>query len=75
MPFQTAIVSVAIAQSDLLSKEAYLVDRISHKNRDKMRHLKAICFIRPEEDSINALIEELREPKYGDYYLCKYFDI
>jgi len=32
-----------------------------------MRHLKCICFVRPTADTIQLLVNELREPKYGEY--------
>src|SRR5277367_5766430 len=32
-----------------------------------MRHLKCICFVRPTSDTIQSLVNELREPKYGEY--------
>ncbi|KAI8871608.1 vacuolar protein sorting 45A [Ramicandelaber brevisporus] len=65
----TAIVSVIATQTQLLSKETFLVDRIDNPNREKMRHLKCICFIRPTEQSIQRLVTELRQPLYGDYYI------
>lgn len=34
-----------------------------------MRHLNAICFVRPTSDSIQFLIDELRNPKYAKYEL------
>lgn len=36
-----------------------------------MKHLKCICFLRPTRETLQYLIAELREPSYGDYYLCK----
>ncbi|CAB4389595.1 unnamed protein product [Rhizophagus irregularis] len=65
----TPIISNVMTQSSLLSHETYLVDRIDNKNRDRMRHLKCICFIRPTSETIQMLVEELRDPRYGDYYL------
>ncbi|KAF2457109.1 vacuolar protein sorting-associated protein 45 [Lineolata rhizophorae] len=62
-----SIISTATTQSALLNHEVYLTDRIENQNREKMRHLRCLCFIRPSPDSIQALIEELREPKYGEY--------
>ena len=35
-----------------------------------MRHLRCLCFVRPSPDSIQQLIEEFRDPKYGEYYIC-----
>ncbi|KAG8532059.1 uncharacterized protein KY384_003696 [Bacidia gigantensis] len=61
------IVSTAITQSALLNHEVYLVDRLDNASREKMRHLRCICFVRPSPDSVQGLIDELREPKYGEY--------
>lgn len=51
------------------------MDRIENNTRDKMRHLKCVCFLRPTAASIEKLIQELRDPCYGDYYLCKIKDL
>ncbi|KXJ94575.1 glucose inhibited division protein A-domain-containing protein [Microdochium bolleyi] len=63
------IVSASVTQSSLLSHEVYLTDRLDNPNREKMRHLRCLCFVRPSPDSIQLLIDELRDPKYGEYYL------
>ncbi|CDS02676.1 hypothetical protein LRAMOSA00081 [Lichtheimia ramosa] len=65
----TPIVSLVTTQSNLLTKECYLIDRIDNRNREKMKHLKCICFLRPTPETLRYLIDELREPAYGDYYL------
>lgn len=64
------IVSAATTQSALLNHSIYLTDRIENADREKMRHLRCLCFLRPSPDSIQLLVDELREPKYGEYYLC-----
>ncbi|KAI1826165.1 GIDA-domain-containing protein [Xylaria intraflava] len=64
-----SIVSTAVTQSSLLNHEVYLTDRLDNQNREKMRHLRCLCFVRPSSDSIQFLIDELRDPKYGEYYL------
>ena len=33
--------------------------------------MKCVCFLQNSEDSLEALEEELKEPKYGEYYLCQ----
>lgn len=66
----TPIVSLASTQSDLLTHQVYLTDRIDNARRDRMPHLKCICFLSPSEDSFEAVKRELSEPKYGEYYLC-----
>ncbi|KAJ3030294.1 UNVERIFIED_CONTAM: vacuolar protein sorting-associated protein 45 [Siphonaria sp. JEL0065] len=67
----TPIISTVVTQSQLLAREVYLIDRVENKQREKMKHLKCIGFVRPSAESIQNLVEELRDPRYGDYYLCK----
>ncbi|KAL2351824.1 vacuolar protein sorting-associated protein 45 [Cryomyces antarcticus] len=62
-----SIVSSATTQSALLNHEVYLTDRLDNQTREKMRHLRCLCFVRPSPDSIQFLIDEFREPKYGEY--------
>jgi vacuolar protein sorting-associated protein 45 len=64
-----SIISTAVTQSALLSHGVYLTDRLDNQNREKMRHLRCLCFVRPSSDSMQFLIDELREPKYGEYNL------
>lgn len=64
-----SIVSTAITQSALLNFEIYLIDRLDNVNRERMRHLRSICLVRPTPDTVQLLIDELREPRYGEYYI------
>ncbi|KAI9793389.1 MAG: vacuolar protein sorting-associated protein 45 [Peltula sp. TS41687] len=66
-----SIVSSAITQSTLLNHEVYLIDRLDNQARERMRHLRCLCFVRPSPESVQFLIDELREPKYGEYHLCR----
>ena len=61
------IVSTAITQSALLKHEVFLIDRLDNSTRERMRHLRCLCFVRPSPDSVQHLIDELRDPKYGEY--------
>jgi vacuolar protein sorting-associated protein 45 len=65
----TPIISISLTQSSLLSHEVYLTDRIGNTNRDRMRHLKCIALLRPTTESIDALEQELKTPKYSNYTL------
>ncbi|KJA16499.1 hypothetical protein HYPSUDRAFT_147686 [Hypholoma sublateritium FD-334 SS-4] len=65
----TPIVSLAATQSTLLSHQVYLTDRIDNRKRDRMPHMKCVCFLQNSEESLESLEEELKEPKYGEYYL------
>lgn len=64
-----SIISTAITQSSLLNHEVYLIDRLDNAGRERMRHLRCICLVRPSPETIQLLIDELRDPKYGEYYL------
>lgn len=63
----TPIVSLVYTQSEILQKEVYLLERVSNSSREVMTHLKAIVFVRPTQASIDALVTELKRPKYGQY--------
>ncbi|KAL1686281.1 Sec1-like protein [Schizophyllum commune] len=65
----TPIVSLASTQSTLLAHQVYLTDRIDNKKRERMTHMKCVCFLQNNEDSLEAMQLELKEPKYGEYYL------
>ncbi|KAI0300333.1 Sec1-like protein [Russula brevipes] len=65
----TPIVSLASTQSILLSHQVYLTDRIDNSKRERMAHMKCVCLLQNSEESLAALEAELREPKYGEYYL------
>ncbi|KAI9897447.1 hypothetical protein N3K66_007303 [Trichothecium roseum] len=64
-----SIVSTAITQSALLNNEVYLIDRLDNVGRERMRHLRCLCLVRPSPETIQLLIDELRDPKYGEYHL------
>lgn len=37
--------------------------------------MKCVCFLQISEDSLAALEDELKEPKYGEYYLCQWVNL
>ena len=60
------------AQSEVLRKEVYLFERIDGGGqREIMKHLKCICFVRPTKENVDNLCHELKFPKYGSYYICE----
>ncbi|KAJ8100424.1 Sec1-like protein [Lipomyces tetrasporus] len=65
----TPILSMISTQSLLLKNEVYLMDRLDNSNRERMRHLRCLVFVRPTNDAIQAIVDELRDPKYGEYEL------
>ncbi len=65
----TPIISTSFTQSSLLSHEVYLTDRVDNSSRDRMRHLNCVALLRPTPQSIAALTNELRQPRYKSYWL------
>lgn len=64
---------MAFSQSDMLQKEVYLFERLdSARSNERMKHLKCIVFIRPTKNNIASLCYELRNPRFGSYYICKF---
>jgi len=65
----TGMISIVYSQTEVLQKEVFLVDKLEKEGREKLPHLKAVVFIKPSEKSIHYLIEELRTPRYKEYYI------
>ncbi|KAK9508118.1 hypothetical protein O3M35_007851 [Rhynocoris fuscipes] len=66
----TSIVSMVYSQSEILQKEVYLFERLdAASSNEPMKHLKCIVFIRPTKENVSLLCNELRNPRYGMYYL------
>jgi len=63
------IISMVFSQSDILSHEVFLVERLDADQHEKMRHLKAICLLRPTNQNFLALSKELKSPKYNEYHI------
>eukprot|EP01006_Ploeotia_vitrea_P022446 TRINITY_DN54857_c0_g1_i1.p1 TRINITY_DN54857_c0_g1~~TRINITY_DN54857_c0_g1_i1.p1 ORF type:complete len:601 (+),score=364.71 TRINITY_DN54857_c0_g1_i1:29-1804(+) len=72
----TGIVSLVYAQSQIIAKEVFLVERLDQQGGAKaeaaqqpMHHLKAIVFVRPTRATVDAIIAQLKKPKYKEYHL------
>lgn len=65
----TKIVSTVYSQSEILEHEVYLVQRLDTEVSEQLLHMKAICFLRPTRENVARIRRELRDPRYGQYYL------
>lgn len=68
----TSIISMVYGQSEIQQKEVFLLERIdsaNHSNSEGLRYLKCLVFLRPTQENIEHLCNELRHPKYGAYYI------
>lgn len=62
-------ISMCSTQSELLHNDIFLIDTIENQQRDIERHLRCLVYVKPTDESIDYLVKELRNPKYGDYHL------
>ncbi|CAH1112646.1 unnamed protein product [Psylliodes chrysocephalus] len=68
----TSVISMVYGQSEIQQKEVFLLERIdspNFANSTGLRYLKCLVFVRPTQQNITALCNELRNPKYGAYYI------
>lgn len=77
----TQSVASVYSQTEILSKEVYLVTRMDDQSnpmigKDKNNgsdkpnsHLKAVVFIRPTESNLGLLVQELARPRFSEYYV------
>ena len=64
----TRTISMVYSQTQILSKEVYLVEHLS-KDHEEMGHLKAAVFIQPTEENLELMMKHLRDPKFQEYHL------
>ena len=43
------------SQSEILQKEVFLFERVDNQARETMKHLKAICFVRPTKVRLSLI--------------------
>lgn len=64
-----SIVSLVFSQSEILQKEVYLFENIESLNKDAVKQVKALVFVRPTAANIRIISNELKFPRFGKYYL------
>lgn len=63
------IVSLLYSQSELLSNDVVLIDKISNPPNRNLSHITALVFIRPTAENVRVLRTELRHPHFPSYTL------
>ncbi|EEA04729.1 Sec1 family protein [Cryptosporidium muris RN66] len=63
------IISLIISQSDLLEKEFFLSELIDNPGRTKLSHFNGVYFLRPNNENISIICNELENPLFKDYYI------
>ncbi|VDM21350.1 unnamed protein product [Hydatigera taeniaeformis] len=62
------ILSVAVAFSEIMEKDIFLVERIK-SSRESLNHLTGVYFVRPTSENVTLISQELKSPKYASYFL------
>jgi len=66
----TGIVSLVYSKSQVLAKEVFLFEKLQGTQaRHALPDLRALVLVRPTEENINVLAEELAAPLYAEYHL------
>lgn len=67
------IISMVFSQSDILQHEVFLTECIDadsfYNQEEKMRHMNAVCLLRPTNKNFLKLSQELKSPKYNEYHI------
>lgn len=60
------------SQSQILKKDVYLIEMIHKQSKEPLLHLKAIYFVRPTQENLKAIKENIKNPRFSEFYLCNY---
>ena len=68
--YTTPIISMCYTQSELLANNIILIELLqNYHDLSSMKHLDCIIYIKPCQESVNDLRQELHNPHYGQYKL------
>ena len=67
------MISLVYSRTAILQKEVFLIGTIDQIPEEKLTHLKAIFFCRCTDKNIKLIGQELQNPKFSLYNICKYF--
>lgn len=59
----SGIISIIYTQTKLYKNDVYLIQKIEDV-REKLMHLKAIYFVRPNKENINLIKQEIMNPHF-----------
>jgi len=71
----TRMVGMVCSLTEVIGKEVYVVERIQEQAHDDAKqnaaiaHLKAVVFLRPTRESVEALCAALRKPRFKEYHV------
>lgn len=70
----SGIISLVMSQSRLFEFDVFLVDYLTtagREERERQKNLNCVVLVRPTTKNIEVIADELKDPKYCSYHLCK----
>ena len=64
--------SLVYSRTQILQKEVFFIDVIDKIPAEKLMHLKAIFFVRCNDENTQKICNQLQDPTFAQYNLCKY---
>ena len=61
------------SRTQILAKEVFFIETIDNLPSEKLTHLSAIFVIRGTDLNVQKLAQQLRDPTFSEYHLCKQF--
>lgn len=62
--------SLVMTKSSAIKEEIFMFEEIKNlKTQNKNMNVKAIFFLKPSEENISLLVQLLKQPIYGEYYV------
>lgn len=66
----SAIVGMVCSKTELLKREVVDIDMLHDRGkREEKSNTAAVVYIRPTEENVRLLCEELRDPKFSEYHV------
>ena len=59
------------SRTQILQKEVFFIDVIDNIPSEKLMHLKAVFFLRCTDENIMKICNQLQDPTFSQYNLCK----
>ncbi len=59
------------SRTEILQKEVFVIDCLDKVPKEKLMHLKAVVFCRCTEENIRLITNQIQNPTFSSYSLCK----
>jgi len=63
------IIDMVFPYDNIFQRKFFWMESIDKENQVQMRHLTAVCVLRPTDNNFSLLSKELRAPRYKEYHV------